>query len=85
MLQLSDDEMIAIQVEKLVSVLEVNTNDIQPVEISSAITGIICLTDGSERTILEMDPQIILEKLVENQVDENLEAALPLLESIDSN
>jgi chemotaxis signal transduction protein len=85
MLQLSDDEMIAIQVEKLVSVLEVNTNDIQPVEISSAITGIICLTDGSERTILEMDPQIILEKLVENQVDENLEAALPLLESIDNN
>lgn len=81
MLQLSEEEMIAIQVEKLVSVLEINANDIQPVEISSAITGIICLTDGSERTILEMDPQIILEKLVENHVEEDLDAALPLLES----
>lgn len=85
LLQLSDDEMIAIQVEKLVSVLEINLNDIQPVEISSAITGIICLSDGSDRTILEMDPQIILEKLVENQVDEDLEAALPLLESMETN
>nr|WP_320025622.1 chemotaxis protein CheW [uncultured Acetobacterium sp.] len=84
MLQLSDDEMIAIQVEKLVSVLEINLNDIQPVEISSAITGIICLTDGSNRTILEMDPQIILEKLVENQVDEELEAALPMLEAMET-
>lgn len=85
LLQLSEDEMIAIQVEKLVSVLEINLNDIQPVEISSAITGIICLSDGSDRTILEMDPQIILEKLVENQVDEDLEAALPLLESMETN
>ena len=84
LLQLSDDEMIAIQVEKLVSVLEINLNDIQPVEISSAITGIICLSDGSDRTILEMDPQIILQKLVENQVDEDLEAALPLLESMET-
>jgi hypothetical protein len=32
-----------------------------------------------------MDPQIILEKLVENQVDEDLEAALPLLESMETN
>jgi chemotaxis signal transduction protein len=85
LLQLSEDEMIAIQVEKLVSVLEINLNDIQPVEISSAITGIICLTDGSDRTILEMDPQIILQKLVENQVDEDLEAALPMLETAASN
>lgn len=84
MLQLSDEEMIAIQVEKLVSVLEINLNDIQPVEISSAITGIICLTDGSNRTILEMNPQIILEKLVENQVDEDLEAALPMLEAMET-
>ena len=84
LLQLSDDEMIAIQVDKLVSVLEINLNDIQPVEISSAITGIICLSDGSDRTILEMDPQIILQKLVENQVDEDLEAALPLLESTET-
>ena len=84
LLQLSDDEMIAIQVDKLVSVLEINLNDIQPVEISSAITGIICLSDGSDRTILEMDPQIILQKLVENQVDEDLEAALPLLESMET-
>jgi len=82
MLNLSEEEMIAIQVEKLVSVLEISLNDIQPVSISSAITGIICLTDGSDRTILEMDPQIILAKLVENQVDEDLAAALPLLESI---
>lgn len=81
-LKLTEDEMIAIQVEKLVSVLEINLNDIQPVDITSAITGIICLTDGSSRTILEMDPQIILEKLVENQVDEDLEAALPLLETL---
>lgn len=85
LLKLADDEMIAIQVEKLVSVLEINLNDIQPVEISSAITGIICLTDGSDRTILEMDPQIILEKLVENQVEEDLEAALPMLESMEAN
>ena len=84
LLQLSDDEMIAIQVDKLVSVLEINLNDIQPVEISSAITGIICLSDGSDRTILEMDPQIILQKLVENQVDEDLEVALPLLESTET-
>ncbi|MBC3796543.1 chemotaxis protein CheW [Acetobacterium tundrae] len=82
MLKLSDTEMIAIQVEKLVSVLEISLTDIQPVSISSAITGIICLTDGSDRTILEMDPQIILAKLAENQVDEDLAAALPLLESI---
>jgi len=34
---------------------------------------------------LEMDPQIILEKLVENQVDEDLEAALPQLESMGTN
>ncbi|MDD3307508.1 MAG: chemotaxis protein CheW [Acetobacterium sp.] len=84
LLQLSGDEMIAIQVEKLVSVLEINLNDIQPVEISSAITGIICLTDGSDRTILEMDPQIILEKLVENHVEEDLEEALPMLEAMDT-
>lgn len=84
MLQLTDEEMIAIQVEKLVSVLEINLEDIQPVEISSAITGIICLTDGSDRTILEMDPQIILEKLIENQVSEELTAALPMLESIET-
>ncbi len=84
MLQLTDDEMIAIQVEKLGSVLEINLADIQPVEISSAITGIICLTDGSDRTILEMDPQIVLEKLIENQVSENLAAALPLLETIET-
>ncbi|WP_243136688.1 chemotaxis protein CheW [Acetobacterium paludosum] len=81
MLKLSDTEMIAIQVEKLVSVLEISLKDIQPVSVSSAITGIICLTDGSDRTILEMDPQIILAKLAENQVDEDLAAALPLLES----
>ena len=31
-----------------------------------------------------MDPQIILQKLVENQVDEDLEAALPLLESMET-
>ena len=84
MLKLSDKEMIAIQVEKLVSVLEINIEDIQPVEISSAITGIICLTDGSNRTILEMDPLIILEKLAENQVEEDMEAALPLLESMET-
>ena len=82
MLQLSDEEMIAIQVEKLVSVLEINKNDIQPVDITSAITGVICLNDNSNRTILEMDPQIMLEKLVENTVEEDLEAALPLLETI---
>jgi chemotaxis signal transduction protein len=82
MIQLSDEEMIAIQVEKLVSVLEINKNDIQPVDITSAITGIICLNDGSSRTILELDPHIMLEKLVENTVVEDLEAALPLLETL---
>jgi chemotaxis signal transduction protein len=77
MLQLSEEAMIAIQVEKLVSVLEINTHEIQPVDISSAITGIICLNDGSNRTILELDPMVILQKLVENQVEEDLEANLP--------
>lgn len=82
MLQLSEDDMIAIQVEKLVSVLEINSNEIQPVDITSAITGIICLNDGSDRTILEMEPMIILQKLVENHVEEDLEANLPLAENI---
>ncbi|AFA49946.1 chemotaxis protein CheW [Acetobacterium woodii] len=83
MLQLSEEEMIAIQVESLGSILEINLKDIQPVEISAAISGIICLTGDSNRTILEIDPQVLLEKLFEQHLEDDLAVVLPLIERIE--
>ncbi|WKY45795.1 chemotaxis protein CheW [Eubacteriaceae bacterium ES2] len=79
-LQLSETETVALQVDKLNNVLEVNLNQIKPVGVSSSITGIFPLEDGTFRTILVMDHQVLLEKLIGHELAEDFLNNLPLLQ-----
>ncbi|MBA2181358.1 chemotaxis protein CheW, partial [Escherichia coli] len=67
-LQLSETETIALEVDKLNNVLELSANQIKPVGVSSSITGVFPLEDGSQRTILVMDHHILFEKLVAQEL-----------------
>jgi len=79
-LKLSEEELIAIQIDKLMSVLEINMIDIKPVELSSSITGIVYLPDDPDRTILVMDHHIFLENQEKIEYCEDWEKALPRIE-----
>jgi chemotaxis signal transduction protein len=79
-LQLSETETVALQVDKLNNVLEVNLNQIKSVGVSSSITGVFPLEDGTFRTILVMDHQVLLEKLIGHELAEDFLNNLPLLQ-----
>ncbi|WP_050740444.1 chemotaxis protein CheW [Acetobacterium bakii] len=81
-LKLSDDELLALHVDNLMSVVEINVDDIAPVSLSSAVSGIICLSDNSNRTILVLDHHIFLEKLADNELGDDWEETLPLIENL---
>jgi hypothetical protein len=67
-------------VDKLNNVLEVNLNQIKSVGVSSSITGVFPLEDGTFRTILVMDHQVLLEKLIGHELAEDFLNNLPLLQ-----
>ncbi|MGV8906235.1 MAG: chemotaxis protein CheW [Acetobacterium sp.] len=79
-LKLSEEELIAIQVDKLMSVLDISMSDIKPVDLSSSISGIVCLPDDPDRTILVLDHHIFLENQERIELCEAWEEALPIIE-----
>ncbi|WKY48819.1 chemotaxis protein CheW [Eubacteriaceae bacterium ES3] len=83
-LQLSETETVALQVDKLNNVLEINLDQIKPVGVSSSITGVFPLGDGSFKTILVMDHQVLLEKLTGHELAEDFLTNLPLLQKTDA-
>ncbi|MDP4151885.1 MAG: chemotaxis protein CheW [Bacillota bacterium] len=70
-IELSDSVHIALEVDNLSSVIEINKSDIRPVpEIccsSSFISGIICIPGKDNSTMLLLDAKALLSKLEENQ------------------
>lgn len=81
-LKLSEDDLVALHVDNLMSVLEINVDDITPVSLSSAVTGTVWLTDNSNRTILVLDHHNFLKKLTENKLLEDWEETLPIIEKL---
>lgn len=81
-LKLSEDEIIALHVDKLMGVLEIDTNEIKPVGVSSSVSGIVCLPDNSNRTILILDHHIFMEKVEENTLSQDWAETLPVIEKL---
>ncbi|WKY48070.1 chemotaxis protein CheW [Eubacteriaceae bacterium ES3] len=79
-LQLSETERIALQVDQLNNVLEINLNQIRTVGISSSVTGIFSPEDAADQTILVLDHQILYEKLMTNELAADFLQNLPLLQ-----
>ena len=57
------NEMVALQVEKLNNVLEINLGDIKPVAVQSLVTGVVCVNDESGRAILILDSDVLLSRM----------------------
>lgn len=65
------NETVALQVEKLNNVLEINIGDIKPVSVQSLVTGVVCVNDESGRAVLILDSDILLSRMNKKDLKED--------------
>jgi chemotaxis signal transduction protein len=84
-LKLEEDVFVALEVDEINNVLEVNANDIRPIpELSgrSSVSGIICIRGEKECNMLLLNPQALLTKLEEGQSGYDWEEILAVIEKM---
>jgi chemotaxis signal transduction protein len=79
-LQLSDEIRVALEVDELSNILEVNESDIKSVprigRVASIVKGIYCIHNEAKRSVLMMNHDVLLEKINSTISKEELERAL---------